>query len=150
MSEKFRGYSIWIDTKGYPCIWINSKNVRLHVFVWEELNGEKPKGLQLHHIDGDKKNYCLENLTLVTQSDHFRIHAGWIKEGEKWNKKPCNGCNKILLLDNFYPRKGLTPSALCKSCHNKQVIKKRNTPEGKIKRREYMKIWSRRWRAKQK
>ena len=77
---KYRDRTIYYDRKGYPIISVDGKDVKLHVYVWEEANGEKPEGYQLHHKDFDKKNYSLDNLELVTQSDHLRIHAGWERE----------------------------------------------------------------------
>ena len=123
--KRYKSYSIYYDNKGYAIIYINGKDIKLHVFVWEEANGEKPKGYQIHHLDGNKANYNLKNLLPVNQSDHFRIHAGWVKTNGKWTHKPCNRCKKIMTLDKFYPRKGLPPTALCKPCHN-EAIKERD------------------------
>jgi beta-xylosidase len=146
---KYRDRTIYYDRKGYPIISVDGKDVKLHVYVWEEANGEKPEGYQLHHKDFDKKNYSLDNLELVTQSDHLRIHAGWERENGEWVRKPCNGCNTILQLDEFHPRKGKTPSALCKKCHNAKVAERRNDPKWRKKNREYQKLWAREWRKKQ-
>lgn len=122
--ETYGGFGIWYDKKGYATIWINGKNIKLHIYIWEKANGEKPKGMQIHHKDFNKRNYNLDNLELVSQSDHFRIHAGWVRENGEWIEKPCNGCKKTLLLDKFYKRKGHTPTALCKVCHCKSTNKK--------------------------
>ena len=121
----FEGMGVWFDAKGYACICINGKDIKLHVYVWERVYGKIPIGFQLHHIDWDKRNYSLDNLMLVTQPDHFKIHAGWIKTNGIWTHKPCNGCGKILSLDMFYERKGRTPCALCKGCHNKATTARR-------------------------
>ena len=120
--DRFNGFAVYQDAKGYKCIWINGKDVKVHVFVWEQINGSKPDGYEIHHIDHDKGNYDIENLELLSKSDHRRIHAGWIKTDGEWSHKPCTGCGKILSLDNFYPRKGYTPSAKCKPCHCKQAF----------------------------
>jgi len=119
---KYENHTIYYDKKGYPIIWIDGKDIKLHVFVWEKANGEKPKGYQIHHIDGNKNNYNLDNLLLVTQSEHFRLHAGWIKTNGEWSHKPCNGCHKLKPLTEFYKRGDLPPTALCKICHRKKVI----------------------------
>lgn len=113
----FEGQGVWLDKKGYATIWLNGKNIKLHVLVWERAFGKKPRGYQIHHRDNNKANFSLDNLLLVNQSEHFRIHAGWIKTGGEWSHKPCNRCNKTLPLTSFYERKGLPPTALCKPCH---------------------------------
>jgi len=112
----YEGFGIWYDRKGYPCIWINGKSIKLHVYIWEIHFGEKPKGHELHHKDFNKSNYLLGNLALMSLSDHSKLHAGWKSKDGKWILKPCKDCKKVLPLDNFYPRKGLTPSNHCKSC----------------------------------
>ena len=122
----YDGFGIWYDKKGYATIFINGKNIKLHIYIWEKKNGEKPKGMQLHHKDLDKKNYKINNLELLTQSDHFKLHAGWKRENGKWIKKPCRGCERLLPLEDFYQRKGYTPTALCKICHIKACKKKQN------------------------
>jgi len=121
--DMFEGFPVYNDAKGYKCIWIDGKNVKIHVYVWERENGEKPKGYDIHHIDKDKGNYSLDNLQLLTHSDHQKIHAGWIMTDSEWTHKPCTGCLKVLPLSSFYPRKGYTPSAKCKQCHCEQTDK---------------------------
>ena len=140
----FEGFGIWYDTKGYPCIWIDGKNIRLHVYVWERVNGSKPKGHSVHHKDFDKLNYSIENLELLSHSDHFKVHAGWIKVDGEWSAKPCTRCGVVKPLSEFYLRKGYTPSALCKPCANIVTVARNKTiPE---KRR----IYNQRWYAKRK
>jgi len=119
----YEGFGIWYSSKGYPIIWIDGKSIKLHIYVWEKENGSKPKGYQIHHIDNNKKNYLLENLQLVTQSDHFRIHAGWVSEDGEWTKKPCSTCKRKLSLDRFYQRKGHTPSNHCIECSKSNWLK---------------------------
>ena len=42
--------------------------------VWSDEHGEIPKGMHIHHIDGDHSNNSIENLTLVTPQQHYDIH----------------------------------------------------------------------------
>lgn len=139
MEKYFENYKIWYDKKGYACIWINGKSIKLHVYVWEKQNGEKPKGYDIHHKDFNKGNYDLSNLELLSYSDHQKLHAGWEKINGVFSLKPCKDCKKILSLDKFYQRKGLTPSNRCIECsliYFKQEAKKNDF---KTKRKEYMK-----------
>lgn len=54
---------------------INGKRVRLHVYVWEKLNGKTPDGYHIHHKDGNKYNNEPENLELKMAFDHLSLHA---------------------------------------------------------------------------
>lgn len=113
----FEGFGIWYDQKGYPSIWVGAKGIRLHIYIWEREYGPKPKGHDIHHKDFDKGNYSLKNLILLKHSDHMKVHAGWIKTNGEWSHKPCTKCGKVLPLDQFYVRRGYTPSSMCKKCH---------------------------------
>jgi hypothetical protein len=119
--EKIDGFSVWSDKKGYKVIWVDGKSIKVHVYVWEKENGPKPLGFDIHHKDYDKGNYKIENLELLSKSDHQKIHAGWLKVDGRWHSKPCAGCGVIKNLCHFYVRKGYTPSALCKPCHCKKT-----------------------------
>lgn len=48
---------------------------RAHL-VWEAANGPMPPGTLIHHDNEDELDDRLENLVLVTVSEHMRIHAG--------------------------------------------------------------------------
>ena len=139
--QNWNGYGIWFDKKGYPCIYFAGKNIKLHVYIWELSNGGKPKDMEIHHKDFNKQNYDIKNLELLSKTDHRRIHAGWIRVGGIWTKKPCNRCNTIYTLDNFYERKGYTPSALCKKCHNEIISIKNSDPEKQKRIKDYKKEW---------
>lgn len=42
--------------------------------IWEEKFGKIPKGMEIHHIDGNRKNNKIENLMCVSIEEHYRIH----------------------------------------------------------------------------
>jgi hypothetical protein len=138
--ELFSEKKIWFGPKGYPVFWLNGKNKLVHEYIWEQTYGKKPKGSVIHHKDLDKSNYDIKNLQLCKdESEHRRIHAGWIKNDDgEWIAKPCTKCNQIFSLDEFYQRKGYTPSALCKKCSIRQTnTYAKNNP----KTREYKRQW---------
>jgi hypothetical protein len=113
--DMFESYKVYHDKKGYAIIWINNKNIKLHVYLWERKNGKKPVGYDIHHIDENKGNYVLNNLELLSKQDHSKLHAGWVKTDGMWSHKICSNCLKLLPLSDFYNRKP-TPSAKCKKC----------------------------------
>lgn len=45
-----------------------------HRVVWMENYGEIPPGMVVHHKNFNKKDNRLENLQLVTYSEHSKIH----------------------------------------------------------------------------
>lgn len=139
--ETYEGFGIWYDKKGYPTIWLNNKSIKLHVYVWEKENGEKPKGHDIHHKDFNKGNYEIENLELLSYSDHKKIHAGWKRNDLKeWTLKPCKTCKQLLPIDNFYPRKGLTHSNHCIKCSSENhKAKLLGDKEYREKKRLYLK-----------
>ncbi len=135
----YHGKKIFYDQKGYPLIWLDGKSKKIHILEWEKHNGPKPDGMHIHHKDNDKKNWALNNLEIVSQSDHFRIHAGWKGENGVWVGKPCKDCKKILPLIDFYQRKGLTPSNRCIKCSGIYFKEFGSSSEFKARRKVYMK-----------
>ena len=82
----FNGYSFRRDKKtGYflSSVAIGNKRKRLHVYVWEYYNGNIPKGYHVHHIDGDKNNNEIENLCILTASQHEKLHMSEKSEEAK-------------------------------------------------------------------
>jgi len=66
----------------------NHGGITMHRYVWKKYNGDIPDGMHVHHIDGDKSNNRIENLELLTASDHSTHHGTtnqWV--GSEENKR---------------------------------------------------------------
>lgn len=77
MADKYIEYDgllFCLDSKtGY---YLNSTtSERLHRYVWEHEAGPIPPGFHVHHIDRDKTNNSIDNLCLMNETAHKRIHA---------------------------------------------------------------------------
>lgn len=138
----YDNHKVYYSKKGYAVIWCSGKNKMVHVLEWEKYHGPKPIGFEIHHIDQDKGNWYINNLELLSNSDHRRVHAGWVRHNGIWIMKPCKDCKQLLPLDSFYQRKGLTPYQRCIPCSGRYF--KAIRTEGFIKKRkEYSKNYYR-------
>ena len=61
---------------GYKYIRVNGKFKREHRYVWEQYHGPIPEGMQIDHINGDRKDNRIENLRLANQSDNSKNRIG--------------------------------------------------------------------------
>ena len=66
---------------------INGHRKRLHVYIWEKTNGSVPKGFDIHHKDGNKKNNDISNLTLLSRSEHKTLHCSMMTEEQRESSK---------------------------------------------------------------
>lgn len=81
----FDGYTFRKDKKtGY---FLSAKPIRdghrcrLHVYVWEKVNGRRvPEGYEVHHADENKMHNEPENLDCITADEHRKYHATHISE----------------------------------------------------------------------
>jgi hypothetical protein len=63
----------------YPAIWINDKSVHIHRLEWMKHHGKIPKGYIVHHKDENKLNWSIDNLELITRSEHLKKHKNIVK-----------------------------------------------------------------------
>ena len=66
-------HKIYMDG-AYPAIYIEGKNVHIHRLEWVRYNGEIPNGYVVHHKDGNKLNWEISNLELLSRSQHIKEH----------------------------------------------------------------------------
>jgi hypothetical protein len=102
-----------ITAKGY--IRFGSTEME-HRRVWRKHYGAVPVGFFIHHIDGNKQNNDIANLTLMDVLTHKRIHSGCeLRDGEWW--KPCKKCGEFKPISTeyyWYKRTGV--SMYCRQC----------------------------------
>lgn len=68
--------------------YLNSTNrVRLHRYVWEKEIGKIPKGYEIHHINRNKADNRIENLRLLSCSEHRKLHAVHTEEEKERMRK---------------------------------------------------------------
>ncbi len=59
------------------------KNCQAHRLIWEEHYGKIPEGYVIHHINGNKHDNRIENLSCISIKEHNQIHS---KDRPIWNK----------------------------------------------------------------
>jgi len=65
-----------LDKEGYLLVKIAHKKwIRKHRLIWEQAHGEIPKGYVLRIKDGNKENYSLDNMELITFADNMRLNT---------------------------------------------------------------------------
>ena len=70
-----KGRTGTITKDGYKVFSINGKREYEHRLVWASHFGEIPKGYQVHHINKNKLDNRIENLKLISNSEHQKEHS---------------------------------------------------------------------------
>lgn len=77
----------FMGARYYLCgYYYQRKGKRLHRAVWEYFNGEIPEGYHVHHIDENRANNDIENLSLMPGIEHINNHAKTEKRRENGRK----------------------------------------------------------------
>jgi hypothetical protein len=61
-----------VQKNKHDCVYVwdgTNKRKRRPRVVWENYNGELPKGYVIYHIDGDKNNDHISNLEAITRAE---------------------------------------------------------------------------------
>ena len=65
---------LYLDAKGYPR-WRDSGRLAHRTMVEKRLGMKIPAGFVVHHINWDKKDFRINNLTLMTEMAHLKLHG---------------------------------------------------------------------------
>ena len=79
---------MYTSKRGYLMIYVPQRgDVKYHHYVWEQKTKKKvPAGMHLHHKDGNRFNNEFENLQLLTNSEHQKLHYEEDREAIRENK----------------------------------------------------------------
>jgi len=77
-SKVYFGKTFYKQTNGYWVSRTKTHTYLAHRWVWENHKGEIPSNMDIHHKDADKNNNEIENLEMLSRSDHRKEH---------WNDK---------------------------------------------------------------
>lgn len=92
-----------VDGNPYPWMIGVGRKVRAHVYIMECVIGRKIKQDEVvHHINGDKKDFRIENLIIMSERTHhsyetklfMKTSPWWIKRIAATVDTKCSGCGK--------------------------------------------------------
>lgn len=69
--------------EGYDYVSLGKAGTTIHRLVYETFIGKIPKGMEVNHIDENKKNNCIWNLNLMTRKENANYCTGSKRAGEK-------------------------------------------------------------------
>ncbi len=136
---QYKNYNIFFSGE-YPAVSIDGHPAKVHVLVWEEVNGPRPKGFVIHHINFDKTDFRLENLQLLSNHEHRKLHRrtsdGWKQDATgKWVSRPCVKCKTQISIG----KESDTYASYCPVC--KKIFFKQQYQKDIEYQKNYLKTW---------
>ena len=75
---------IFIDHYGYRIIFVPEiGNIKEHRYIWEKHFGPIPIGMHIHHKNGIRDDNRIENLQMLTKSQHHKLEYSTLKINSK-------------------------------------------------------------------
>lgn len=74
----YDGHKVYMNGE-YPATFINGKNVHIHRLEWNKYYGDIPDGCIIHHKNGNKLDWDISNLELLTRAEHKIEHKDSVK-----------------------------------------------------------------------
>ena len=85
--------------KHYKTIQIDGKQVRLHRYLMEQkLKRKLSFNEVVHHVNGDKFDNRIENLEVLSRSEHMKKHPEIL---EKWKEKNTHNLDMDKIIDMY-------------------------------------------------
>lgn len=108
------------------------RNITYHKLLYEQQYGKLPRGMHVHHKNGDKNDNRLENLEALTNQDHSRLHnkPGTNRKNHLHYICDCPVCGETfgieaVMLDWFIQtRPGYTGPYCSRKCAAKVILAK--------------------------
>ena len=129
-SFSYKGGSV---VNGYRKIVIDGKTTYEHRYVMEKHLGRKlTKYEHIHHINHNGLDNRLENLKIVSMSEHKKEHKGYKYSNEILEDKYCKVCGKKLEnKENHFPNKWKKRKFCSRACSaiNANALKYKNKKE---------------------
>lgn len=74
----YGGHKVYMNGD-YPAIFLNGQSQHIHRLQWMKYYGEIPDGCVVHHKDENKMNWDIENLELISRSEHLKRHKNIVR-----------------------------------------------------------------------
>lgn len=110
ISKKYKKAVGSLDNN-YLMIRVDGFHTTVHRIIWIYHNGDIPKGMEIHHINSNKLDNRIENLSLVTSLEnklkYDQVGKGYYFDKIKNNWRACRQHNKTKYnLGNFFTKCG--------------------------------------------
>ena len=116
------------DKSGYVRVYVGRGRRALeHKAVWEAAYGPIPRGMHIHHINGDKTDNRIDNLALLSNKAHQAVHGPQRSRAIRWSIQhlQCVECERTT-----HPHRA---HGLCNLCYGRaDYAKRRHQPRRRL------------------